>query len=116
MSKQVELKGDNLIVRTREDYKQASKVIIMRKGETARVFYPYLSQIITNLDDVKDWNICGYSVAELVKVALILREKRYEEFDLEDYNQAYIDGYQKAREDIENSIKESIDRMFKEGR
>lgn len=39
MSKQVELKGNTLIVRTRFDYKQASKVIVMHKGEKAKVFY-----------------------------------------------------------------------------
>lgn len=112
MSKQVERQGDNLIVRTREDYKSASKVIVMRKGETAKVFYPVLPSVITNLDDVKDWNICGYSVAELVKVALILREKGVEEFDIRYYNQTYIAGYKKAYEEINKQIEESVNRII----
>ena len=113
MSKQVERKGDNLIIHTREDYKSASKIILMKKGETAKVFYPVVPQFITNLDDVKDWNICGYSVSELLKVALILREKGVEELDLRDYNQTYIAGYQKAYEEINKQIEESVNRIIK---
>ena len=67
---------------------------------------------IQDLDAVKDWRICGYSVAELVKVALILREKGVEEFDLRDYNQTYIAGYKKAYEEINKQIEESVNRII----
>lgn len=112
MSKQVELKDNNLIVRTREDYKKASKVIVMHKGETSKVFYPYLTQIINNLDDVKDWTICGYRVEDLIKLALILRDKRVEDFDLRDYNNCFLDGYKRAQADIHEQIEETVKNMF----
>lgn len=115
MSKQVELKGNNLIVRTREDYKQAAKVIVMHKGETAKAFYPFIPQIINNLDDVKDWNICGYRVDELVKLALILRDKGVEDFDIRDYNNCFLDGYKRAQEEIYKQLEESVNRMIKGG-
>lgn len=112
MSKQVELKDESLIVRTREDYKQARKVIVTRKGETAKAFYPYYPQFINNLDDVKDWQICGYKVEDLVKLALILKDKSVDDYDLRNYNACFFDGYKRAVEDNERAIKETIDRMF----
>lgn len=113
MSKQVELKGDNLIVRTREDYKQASKVIVMRKGETSKVFYFSEPRFITDLKVVEDWIICGYRVEDLYKLALILRERRLEDVDLSNYNQCYFDGYQRAQEEIRKQIEESVNRIIK---
>ena len=113
MSKQVERKGDNLIVRTREDYHKASKVIFMHKGETAKVFYPVVPTYINNLEDVKDWSICGYRVEELYNLALVLRDKRIEEVDLSDYNQGFIAGYHKANEDLKNSIEEEILKLIR---
>ena len=57
MSKQVELKGDNLIVHTRENYKQVSRVIVLHKGDTAKAFYPYLPSYINDIEVFKDWTI-----------------------------------------------------------
>lgn len=113
MSKQVERKGDNLIVRTREDYKSASKVIFMKKGETAKVFYPVIPTFINDLEVVKGWTICGYRVEELYKLALILRDKRVEDVDLKDYNNCFFDGYRKAQEEIHKQLEESVNRIIK---
>ena len=113
MSKQVERKGDNLIVRTREDYHKASKVIFMRKGETAKVFYPIVPTYINNLDDVKDWSICGYRVEELYKLALILRDKRIEEVDLRDYNNCFFDGYKRAQEEIHKQLEDAVNNIIR---
>lgn len=114
MSKQVELKDNNLIVRTREDYKKASKVIVMHKGETSRVFYSLIPRVINNIDDVKDWTICGYRVEDLVKLALILRDRRVEDFDLRDYNACFFDGYKRAQEDINKQL-EAVNIIIKGG-
>ena len=68
---------------------------------------------ITNLDDVKDWNICGYRVEELYKLALILRDRRIEEIDLRDYNNCFLDGYKRAQEEIHKQLEESVNRIIK---
>ena len=112
MSKQVELKGDNLIVHTRENYKQVSRVIVLHKGDTAKAFYPYLPSYINDIEVFKDWTICGYRVEDLYKLALILRDRKVEDINLENYNQSFFDGYAKAQEDINNSIEASINKMM----
>ena len=112
MSKQVERKGDNLIVRTREDYESASRVIVMRKNETAKVFYPFIPRFIENLDEVKDWTICGYRVEDLYKLALILKGKRIEDYDLRDYNACFFEGYARAREDFNKSLEEMVNKII----
>lgn len=68
---------------------------------------------ITDLEDVKDWNICGYRVEELVKLSLILRDKRVEDVDLRDYNNCFFDGYKQAQEDIHKQLEESVNRIIK---
>lgn len=55
---------------------------------------------ITDLDAVKDWNICGYRVEDLVKLSLILRDRRIEDVDLRDYNDCFFNGYRKAYDDL----------------
>lgn len=112
MSKQVELKGYNLIVRTTEDYESALRVIVQRKGKAARVFYAIIPSVI-GIDDVKDWNIAGYRVEELYKLALILRDRRIEEIDLRDYNNCFLDGYKRAQEEIHKQLEESVNRIIK---
>ena len=112
MSKQVERKGDNLIVRTREDYKSVSKVIFMKKGETAKVFYPVIPTYINDLEIVKGWTICGYSVEELYKLALILRDKHVDELDLKDFNGSFMLGYERATEDLNKQLEESVKRFI----
>lgn len=113
MSKQVELKGDNLFVHTREDYKQASRVIFMRKGETSKVLYPVIPPFINDLEVVKDWTICGYRVEDLYKLALILRDRRIDDVNLSDYNESYLAGYERAREEINKQLEESVNRIIK---
>ena len=113
MSKQVERKGDNLIVRTREDYNSASRVIVMRNNNKAKVFYPFIPRFVENLEDVKDWTIYGYRVEDLIKLALILRDKRVEDCELRDYNNCFFDGYKRAQEEIHKQLEESVNRIIK---
>ena len=67
---------------------------------------------ITDLDEVKDWNICGYRVEDLYKLALILRDKRVEEIDLRDFNNCFFDGYKRAQEDFKASLEQSINSII----
>lgn len=112
MAKQVILKGNTLHVRTSEDYESANKVICLKQGKKAKVFYPYVPNFISDLDEVKDFSICGYKVVELITFAEILRGKQASELDLKDYNGAFIAGYQRAQDDIKRDIEKSIQRMF----
>lgn len=67
---------------------------------------------ITDLDAVKDWNICGYRVEDLVKLSRILRDRRIEDVDLRDYNDCFFNGYRKAYDEIHNSIKKMTDDLI----
>lgn len=67
---------------------------------------------ITDLDAVKDWNICGYRVEDLVKLSLILRDRRIEDVDLRDYNDCFFNGYRKAYDEIHNKIKKMTDDLI----
>ena len=107
MSKQVERSGDVIKVRTREPYNDAMKVILLGKGKTAKVFYPFIPNFLT-IEEANDLNICGYKAGELVKIAIQLRERGIDEITLKDYNQIYIDGYKKAYDEIEAQITQSI--------
>ena len=114
MGKQVILKGNTLHVRTSEDYESANKVICLKQGKKAKVFYPYMPNFINDLDEVKDFSICGYKVVELITFAEILRDKQIDELNLKDYNGAFIAGYQRAQDDIKRDIEKSIQRMFED--
>lgn len=61
---------------------------------------------ITDIEEVKDWSICGFRVEDLVKFALILREKKIEDVDIRDYNYSFLCGYERAQADILKQIKE----------
>lgn len=62
-----------------------------------------------SLDQVKkDWNICGYRVEDLLQLALILKGKRIEDYDLRDYNAAFMDGYARAQEDFNKSLEDMV--------
>ena len=113
MSKQVELKGDTLIVTTREDYFKARKVIFTKKGKTARAFFAHIPQVIADLDALEDMAICGFRAAELVKLAEILRGKGYDDVDLRAYNDCFFNGYKRATEDCEKALKDSCSRLIK---
>lgn len=67
---------------------------------------------VSDLDSVKDWNICGYRVEDLVKLSLILRDRRIEDVDLRDYNDCFFDGYRKAYDEIHNRIKKMTDDLI----
>ena len=75
--------------------------------------HTWTPNFITDLEDVKDWNICGYRVEELVKLALILRDKRAEEIDLRAYNDCFFDGYKRAQEDIQKQLEESVNKIIR---
>lgn len=111
MSKQVEKKGDTLHVRTSEAYEDVSKVICLKKGKTAKVFYPFKPSCLS-IEEAYDFTVMGYKVGELVKLAEILREKQIDEVNLRDYNDAFVSGYQRAQDDIRKQIEDDIQRMF----
>ena len=67
---------------------------------------------ISDINDIKDWIICGYRVEELYKLALILRDKRIEDVDLQDFNNCFLDGYKRAHEEAQAAIQESINRIM----
>ena len=113
MSKQVEKKGDTLHVRTSEAYEDVSKVICLKKGKTAKVFYPFMPSYLS-IEEAYDFTVMGYKVGELVKFAEILRGKQIDEVNLRDYNDAFISGYQRAQDDIRKQIEDDIQRMFEE--
>ena len=69
---------------------------------------------ITDLDAVKDWRICGYRVEDLLKLALILRDKSIDIYNLRDFTNAFALGYQRATEDLNKSLEESINKCIKE--
>lgn len=75
--------------------------------------HTWTPNFITDLEDVKNWNICGYRVEELYKLALILRDRRIEEIDLRDYNNCFLDGYKRAQEEIHKQLEESVNRIIK---
>lgn len=111
MGKQVILKGNTLHVRTSEDYDSASKVICLKQGKKAKVFYAY-TPFINDLESITGATICGYRIEQLVTFAEILRDRRVEDIDLKDFDGAYIAGYQRAQDDIKKDIEKSIQRMF----
>ena len=113
MSKQVIRKGDVIQVRTSEDYQTASKVIFLKKGKTAKVFYPY-TPVIYSIEDAESCTICGYRASELVKLALQLRERGISEIDLSAFNDSYIAGYRRAYEEINKQIRQSVDQVLKD--
>ena len=117
MSKQVIRKGDTIQVRTSEDYQTASKIIFLKKGKTAKVFYPY-TPVIYSIEDAESCTICGYRASELVKLALQLRERGVSEIDLRANNDTYMAGYQRAYEEInkqiEASFRQTIDNILKD--
>lgn len=81
-----------------------------RKSEyTSPVFDP---SFITDLRAVEDWQICGYRVEDLVKLALILRDKSIDIYNLRDFTNAFTLGYQRATEDINESLNESINKCI----
>lgn len=108
MSKQVILKGNVLHVRTSEDYDSANKVICLKQGKKAKVFYPVVPSFITDLEVVKDWTICGYRVEDLYKLSLILHDRNVSEVDLRDYNEAFVSGYNKAHTEIQAQLENSV--------
>lgn len=67
---------------------------------------------ITDLRDVKDWQICGYRVEDLVRLSLILRDKDIDELNLKDFNEALTLGYLKANEVFNKTLEESINKII----
>lgn len=78
---------------------------------TSPVFDP---SFITDLRAVKDWQICGYRVEDLVKLSLILRDKGIDEINLKDFNEALTLGYLKANDEFNKALEESINKCIKE--
>jgi hypothetical protein len=69
---------------------------------------------ITDLNDVKDWRICGYRVEDLVKLSFILRDKDINEINLKDFTETYTLGYLKANEDLDKALENCVFSMISE--
>ena len=69
---------------------------------------------ITDLNDVKDWRICGYRVEDLVKLSFILRDKDINEINLKDFTETYTLGYLKASEDLDKALENYVFSMISE--
>lgn len=67
---------------------------------------------ITNISDVQNWTVCGYRVEELITLALILRKKSIDDYNLSDFNGAFTLGYKRATEDFNKSIDEAISKII----
>lgn len=109
MSKQVEIKDNTLIVHTREDYETIDKVVCVCMGKKKRAFY---TNDNLTLAQVKDWTVCGFPVEELIKLSMFLNRNDISNYDLKDYNEAFLSGYKRAQEDIHKQIQDSINRMI----
>ena len=83
MSKQVEKKGDVIQVRTSETYEDVKKVIFLKKGKTAKVFYPFCPSYLT-IEEAENIVICGYRAGDLVKLAVELNGKEIDKVKLTD--------------------------------
>ena len=100
------------LIHTEEYIKENERQVEFYEILIKALEYKPIDPSFINLDEVKDWNICGYRVEDLLKLALILRDKRIEDYILRDYNQAYLDGYARAREDINKQLEESLNRSI----
>lgn len=69
---------------------------------------------ITDLDDVKGWQICGYRVEDLIKLSLILRDKKISDYNLRDHNEAFTLGYQQASKEFDKALKDQVHKIFNE--
>lgn len=111
MGKQVSIKDRALYVQTRlleTDRDSFNKVIITCKGEQAQTFYKYPEQAFNDPDYLNTLFIMGYRVSDLVIVAERLRAGGVDIMRLKDYNQAFIDGYQRAQADFNKAMQECI--------
>ena len=70
---------------------------------------------ITDIDEVKDWNICGFRAEELVLLACNLRENGVDDIRLQDYNKAFKDGYMSAVKEFNEGLERSIKKIMGEG-
>lgn len=115
MSKQVELQGQfapyNLLVRTRLDYSQVTRVIVMRQGETARVFYPFRPNELSE-NDINDMRVCGYQAKELVVLATALNHKGIDEIDIKAFNDCYLAGYKRAMDEFNSALENSVQQII----
>ena len=114
MSKQVEIKGDTLIVHTRESYESVKKVVFVHKEKDGRAFYPTDSRYINDLDQIADWSIFGYHVEDIVKLAHYLKEIDIKSEDLKDYNKAFEYGYDKGLRDLKQAILHKVNEITKD--
>lgn len=67
---------------------------------------------ISDINDVKDWIICGYRVEDLILLACNLRENGVDDIRLQDYNKAFKDGYMIAVKEINEGIERSINNII----
>lgn len=61
-----------------------------------------------SLEDLNNIRIMGYCVSDLIIVAERLRAGGVDIMKLKDYNQAFIDGYQRAQADFNKAMQECI--------
>ena len=69
---------------------------------------------ITDLDNVKGWQICGYRVEDLIKLSLILRDRNISDYNLRDHNEVFTLGYQQASKEFDKALKDQVHKIFNE--
>ena len=102
MSKQVLLNSGALTVFTSYASEPIKKVVVLKKGTYPKEYYP-----LGNM-------IRGYEAEKLLILSEILKDKEVTPKMLSDFTTAYMDGYQRAYSECQNSIEQSIKRMFDE--
>lgn len=67
---------------------------------------------ISDINDVKDWIICGYRVEDLVVIAERLRKDKVDPRVLRADNETFLEGYKQAYDELQASIEKSLESII----
>lgn len=87
-----------------ENYNDKDSVYVTYGTRTYDVEKVISLSDIENLKDAEKINICGYRASDLVVIACRYQLENIDNELLADNNKAYIDGYNKAHEEIQKSL------------
>ena len=60
------------------------------------------------LEDLENSFICGYRVKDLIILGKLFHEKGIKSEDLKKYSEAYLDGYKRAYDEINEAITKTV--------